>query len=471
MMEVSKGHAVITIRRAFDILFKCGPLALAENLISPQEREEIGRVFIRLGDILGNEQYCTVADLGHRFSIALKLRDQLDKMTAERNDAFFERDKAIAARDVYVERARIAEVNERAANDRLRSASEEIRRLSESRAAEVGVGGIDVLNESAEKVDEVTIVELTNRIVELNERIRNRDESIDSQGWTINSQGSTINSQRRVIDSQRSIIDMGNDKIDKLTAEIVEQNLTIESLKKELAIAVDKETRKFLLVHEKDLRIEGLLNRVNGDAGVIKMQNNKIAHQNGRIDELSRMVEESKVKLDLMRKFSSVVDPKLLEEKDKKIEELQRRIEKLSSALHDTRERNVELGNELRGKGDVQTRVGKFMTRCFGERWASYDNVPERGLRFFEEACELAQACGLTLSQACPVIIHVYGKPRGTASVEVGDVVVTLAALSETYRLVMNSCGRGAIARLEADGPEKLREKHDAKPDYLKANG
>jgi hypothetical protein len=144
--------------------------------------------------------------------------------------------KAIAARDVYVERARIAEVNERAANDRLRSASEEIRRLSESRAAEVGVGGIDVLNESAEKVDEVTIVELTNRIVELNERIRNRDESIDSQGWTINSQGSTINSQRRVIDSQRSIIDMGNDKIDKLTAEIVEQNLTIESLKKELAI-------------------------------------------------------------------------------------------------------------------------------------------------------------------------------------------------------------------------------------------
>jgi len=446
-MEVSKGHAVITIRRAFDILFKCRPFALAENLISPQEREEIGRVFIRLGDILGNEQYCTVADLGHRFSVAFKLRNQLDKMTGERNDALFERDRAIAVRDVYVERARIAEANERAANDRLRSASEEIRRLSESKAAAVGV---DVLNESAEKVGEASIEALTNRIKQQKSALDLVRESLDDALVTSSNRFNQICSHAKTIEEQKG---------------------TIEWLKKELDVAVDRATSKASLVHEKDLRIEGLLNRVNGDAGVIKMQNNKIAHQNGRIDELSRMVEESKVKLDLMRKFSSVVDPKLLEEKDKKIEELQRRIEKLSSALHDARERNVELGNELRVKGDVQTRVGKFMTRCFGERWASYDNVPERALRFFEEACELAQACGLTLSQVCPVIIHVYGKPRGTASAEVGDVVVTLAALSETYRLVMNSCGRGAIARLEADGPEKLREKHDAKPDYLKANG
>lgn len=70
--------------------------------------------------------------------------------------------------------------------------------------------------------------------------------------------------------------------------------------------------------------------------------------------------------------------------------------------------------------------VRQWVVNTFGVKAM---NIEERILRFFEEAAELAQACGLSEHGAKRIISHVYSRPVGETPQEVGGVGVTLLAL------------------------------------------
>lgn len=77
---------------------------------------------------------------------------------------------------------------------------------------------------------------------------------------------------------------------------------------------------------------------------------------------------------------------------------------------------------------DFQWRVNRFLYDCFGKE--ILDNKEERSYRFFEEATELVQACGMTKEDCYKLIDYVYGRPTGEVAQEIGGVMVTLFGLA-----------------------------------------
>ncbi len=73
-----------------------------------------------------------------------------------------------------------------------------------------------------------------------------------------------------------------------------------------------------------------------------------------------------------------------------------------------------------------QTGVGIWMLEVFGADIAM--DPLERIMRFLEEALELAQAMGMTATEAERVVAYVWSRPVGEPTQEVGGVMVTLAA-------------------------------------------
>lgn len=65
-----------------------------------------------------------------------------------------------------------------------------------------------------------------------------------------------------------------------------------------------------------------------------------------------------------------------------------------------------------------QADVQDWMVACFGET-LTLDRV-ERNYRFLEEALELVQATGLSEDEVHALVSHVYSKPSGELSQEVG---------------------------------------------------
>ncbi|MBB3256908.1 hypothetical protein [Paraburkholderia sp. WP4_3_2] len=112
-----------------------------------------------------------------------------------------------------------------------------------------------------------------------------------------------------------------------------------------------------------------------------------------------------------------------------------------------------------------QARVQPWMMECFGAE-ISADRI-ERNHRFFEEATELVQACGMTASEAHQLVDYTFGRPIGEPAQEVGGVMVTLAALCLANGLDMHAAGETELARISA--PEtvaKIRAKQAAKPKH-----
>lgn len=73
-----------------------------------------------------------------------------------------------------------------------------------------------------------------------------------------------------------------------------------------------------------------------------------------------------------------------------------------------------------------QAQIRKWVETRLG---ADAMDLHERGMRFLEEAMELAQAVGVSSASAMKIGAVVYNKPRGVAAQEVGGVGVTLLAL------------------------------------------
>lgn len=75
-----------------------------------------------------------------------------------------------------------------------------------------------------------------------------------------------------------------------------------------------------------------------------------------------------------------------------------------------------------------QARVAAWARKIFGYEVAS--NVPERTLRFVEEAAELAQACGASAAELHRLIDYVFSRPTGEPAKEIAGSMVTLYALA-----------------------------------------
>ncbi|MCG5072224.1 hypothetical protein [Paraburkholderia tagetis] len=112
-----------------------------------------------------------------------------------------------------------------------------------------------------------------------------------------------------------------------------------------------------------------------------------------------------------------------------------------------------------------QQRVQPWMLECFGAEIAA-DRM-ERNHRFFEEATELVQACGMSASEAHQLVDYTFGRPVGEPLQEVGGVMVTLAALCLANGLDMHAAGETELARISvSETVAKIRAKQAAKPKH-----
>lgn len=108
-----------------------------------------------------------------------------------------------------------------------------------------------------------------------------------------------------------------------------------------------------------------------------------------------------------------------------------------------------------------QKRVESWLKSCFPI--AVWSNRAERTHRFLEEALELAQANGCSREDALALVDYVYNRPVGTSDLEVGGVMVTLAALCSAFEINMDEAGDGELRR-NWDRIETIRAKQATKP-------
>lgn len=110
-----------------------------------------------------------------------------------------------------------------------------------------------------------------------------------------------------------------------------------------------------------------------------------------------------------------------------------------------------------------QASVDRWIQQCFGAEIAA--DKTERNHRFLEEALELVQAGGCTVSEAHQLVDYVYGRPVGDLEQEVGGVAVTLSALCSAHGVALSVCSQRELFRI-GQKIEQIRAKQAAKPKH-----
>lgn len=103
-----------------------------------------------------------------------------------------------------------------------------------------------------------------------------------------------------------------------------------------------------------------------------------------------------------------------------------------------------------------QNQVEVFLIDCFGKE--ILENKTERNYRFFEEATELVQACGMTKEDCYKLVDYVYNRPIGDIEQELGGVMVTLFGLACAYNFSIDFCASKEIRNCY-DRIEHIRSK------------
>lgn len=93
--------------------------------------------------------------------------------------------------------------------------------------------------------------------------------------------------------------------------------------------------------------------------------------------------------------------------------------------------------------------------------------VAERARRHFEEDAELMQSTGMTETMAHKIVSHVWGKPPGSAAVEMGQAQGTLYALAQALCVDSAQCAETELTRCMA----KDADHHNARWDVKKRAG
>lgn len=86
-----------------------------------------------------------------------------------------------------------------------------------------------------------------------------------------------------------------------------------------------------------------------------------------------------------------------------------------------------------------------------------------QGMRFLEEALELAQAMGLNRDDMLRLVDYVAERPTGAVYIEIGDARFTLDILGATVGVDVEEARRHCVARIAKLDPEKMREKDQGK--------
>lgn len=108
-----------------------------------------------------------------------------------------------------------------------------------------------------------------------------------------------------------------------------------------------------------------------------------------------------------------------------------------------------------------QKRVESWLKACFPA--AVWSDRAERTHRFLEESLELAQANGCSREDAIALVRYVYDRPIGVPNLEVGGVMVTLAALCSASEINMDDAGDAELKR-NWDRIDAIRKKQASKP-------
>jgi hypothetical protein len=88
-------------------------------------------------------------------------------------------------------------------------------------------------------------------------------------------------------------------------------------------------------------------------------------------------------------------------------------------------------------------------------------NLPERGRRAFEESAEVGQALGVTREEAHRIVDHVFDKPVGQLSQELGGAALTLLACAEASKNNLGNCVTNELARIHSLPKEKFQKRQE----------
>ena len=86
-----------------------------------------------------------------------------------------------------------------------------------------------------------------------------------------------------------------------------------------------------------------------------------------------------------------------------------------------------------------------------------------RGLRFAEEAVELAQCAQVPKETMHLLIETVYSRPRGEVRQEIGGSLVTLSVLCELLGYDMEQCFENEVRRVLSKSPEHFAKRNQDK--------
>lgn len=138
--------------------------------------------------------------------------------------------------------------------------------------------------------------------------------------------------------------------------------------------------------------------------------------------------------------------------------------EEMWNNLTATQHRCTTLLNEARtsalSRDARQERAINWVRTTFGDVNAT---SRERALRFIEEAIELAQAENLSVEEVSAVLSHVYSKPAGNPSQEVGGVGVTLLGYCAVKSISADHEEAAELARVISVDPNHFRKRHNVK--------
>lgn len=122
---------------------------------------------------------------------------------------------------------------------------------------------------------------------------------------------------------------------------------------------------------------------------------------------------------------------------------------------------------DLMAKGFVEDRETRqnvcvaWGLRAFGPEHVH--SVPQRALRFFEECCELVQACGTDRETAHRLLDFVYNRPKGTVANELGGVGVTTMMLAASAGLSAELCELEEVLRVLSKDPAEFTKRNEEK--------
>ena len=110
-----------------------------------------------------------------------------------------------------------------------------------------------------------------------------------------------------------------------------------------------------------------------------------------------------------------------------------------------------------------QYQIQTWCKQAFGYDHAT--NVEQRGVRFREEAIELAQSVGVTREMALALVDFIFKRDPGAVPQEVGGVSVTLLCLCDAFGIQAEDAERAEINRVLSLPIEHFTARNKAKND------